>query len=426
MSQEETPVEASEELPPRWSDTEETRRELHEKLKDFGALETETDRPRPLTPHRRGKVTIVPKGSKYEAQPGERVVYVDPAAVVEAVFSPLFPEGETLGELKERIAEQARKDERLGTWPPEEPPRVRRPGKVRAGDPAPQEELSNYMWDSPNKPSGGDRAAIGQSAQCKRDGGHYWIHSVKGGEPVSVPRCSQCGDYDWEDLRRQAVEYARQYACRLLEETYGYFDYPDGSRAMKWVEGRPQLINIQQIYNLFSPSESVNLSAIPDLQDADWKPPLLLMQARGWSQVKIGDRVIEDHLHVYRDKNGYVVCDFIYGDGAVCGACCLPALIGSAPANGRRIYAFDALIEKPDPTCDGNACAEGHTYKSGCALANGISEEAAKAMSGGTVSSTGTLKKAHPIEGAWYDCCREPLQSAHAPGCKNFSADNWS
>ena len=81
---------------------------------------------------------------------------------------------------------------------------------------------------------------------------HINVHQVRGGEPVSVTRCMACGMIDWEDLRRQADAYARRYAARLLEETYGYFEYPDGSRRMNWYEGKPNMINIQQVYNLFT------------------------------------------------------------------------------------------------------------------------------------------------------------------------------
>lgn len=94
-------------------------------------------------------------------------------------------------------------------------------------------------------------AAI-QGVAAKHCQAHVMVTSVLGGEPLTVSRCMGCGTVDWEDLRAQADAYARQYACRLLEEQYGYFEYPDSSRRIAWEDGKPQRVNIQQVYNLFS------------------------------------------------------------------------------------------------------------------------------------------------------------------------------
>jgi len=82
-----------------------------------------------------------------------------------------------------------------------------------------------------------------------------WVTAIRGGEPLSVSRCMACGTIDWADLRAQADGYARLYAARLLEEVYGSFEYPDGSRRIAWVEGKAQMVNIQQVYNLFTKQE---------------------------------------------------------------------------------------------------------------------------------------------------------------------------
>jgi hypothetical protein len=85
--------------------------------------------------------------------------------------------------------------------------------------------------------------------------GHVMASHIRGGEPLSVERCMACGAIDWEGLRKQADAYARLYAARLLEEVYGSFEYPDGSRRIAWVEGKAQMVNIQQVYNLFTKQE---------------------------------------------------------------------------------------------------------------------------------------------------------------------------
>jgi hypothetical protein len=85
--------------------------------------------------------------------------------------------------------------------------------------------------------------------------GHVMASHIRGGEPLSVGRCMACGAIDWADLRKQADAYARRYAARLLEEVYGVFQYPDGSKRLNWVDGKTNMVNIQQVYNLFTKEE---------------------------------------------------------------------------------------------------------------------------------------------------------------------------
>jgi|SRR5215207_4653267 len=96
-----------------------------------------------------------------------------------------------------------------------------------------------------------------------------WVTAIRGGEPISVSRCMGCGTIDWDDIRKQADAYARRYAARLLEETYGHFDYPDGSRRIAWEEGKPRMINVQQVYNLFTrdPGQDGCSHALGDPED---------------------------------------------------------------------------------------------------------------------------------------------------------------
>lgn len=98
-------------------------------------------------------------------------------------------------------------------------------------------------------------AAIQEIAAQHCPEGHVMASHVRGGEPISVERCMACGAIDWKGLRWQADAYARLYAARLLEEVYGYFDYPDGSRRIAWVDGKSQMVNVQQVYNLFTKEE---------------------------------------------------------------------------------------------------------------------------------------------------------------------------
>lgn len=46
---------------------------------------------------------------------------------------------------------------------------------------------------------------------------HHWIGHLRGGEPLSVRICSQCGDPDWDDLRRQLDERDTPFAWRLVK-----------------------------------------------------------------------------------------------------------------------------------------------------------------------------------------------------------------
>ena len=113
------------------------------------------------------------------------------------------------------------------------------------------EENPIHPWLEPIK----DRQALDTAidrvaaAHCEE---HVMKTSILGGEPLTVSRCMACSTVDWADLRAQADAYARRYAARLLEETYGYFEYPDGSRRINWEAGRPRMVNIQQVYNLFT------------------------------------------------------------------------------------------------------------------------------------------------------------------------------
>jgi hypothetical protein len=102
--------------------------------------------------------------------------------------------------------------------------------------------------------------AVQKAAQAECDH-HVNTTAILGGEPLTVSRCMMCGLVDWEDLREQADAYARRYAARLLEEVYGVFTYPDGSKSIAWVNGRHPLVNIQQVYNLFVIEPGTNTTA---------------------------------------------------------------------------------------------------------------------------------------------------------------------
>ena len=90
-----------------------------------------------------------------------------------------------------------------------------------------------------------DNSAVGVSA-CPE--GCHWVHRVKGGQPLSVALCSQCGSVNWELLAEDFERAARLRARRAMEDAYGRKDYEDGSHSV----GFRGMINIVQVYNLFS------------------------------------------------------------------------------------------------------------------------------------------------------------------------------
>jgi len=73
-----------------------------------------------------------------------------------------------------------------------------------------------------------------------------------GHSAFSVSMCRYCGRVDWDELQRQGDAYARQYAARMLEEVYGFFERSDGSRGIAWKDGRANTVAVQEIHDLFS------------------------------------------------------------------------------------------------------------------------------------------------------------------------------
>ena len=78
--------------------------------------------------------------------------------------------------------------------------------------------------------------------------GCNWVHKMKGGQPLSVAQCSQCGNINWLLLAEDFEKAMRLRARRLIEDAYGRKDYEDGSHSV----GFRGMINIVQLYNLFA------------------------------------------------------------------------------------------------------------------------------------------------------------------------------
>lgn len=87
----------------------------------------------------------------------------------------------------------------------------------------------------------------GVAASCSPDPCH-WVTHMKGGQPLSVSRCSLCGSINWALLAEDFEKDARARACEIMEGTYGRHDYPDGSKSL-CTRG---MVNVIQVYSLFS------------------------------------------------------------------------------------------------------------------------------------------------------------------------------
>lgn len=90
---------------------------------------------------------------------------------------------------------------------------------------------------------------------------HHWVAHVRGGQPLSISTCSLCDEINWGLLKADFEEKAREFARTAMEKAYGRHEYPDGSRSLC----RRGLVNVTQVYSLFSKPEGQDETDAPGL-----------------------------------------------------------------------------------------------------------------------------------------------------------------